>query len=96
MLSDLGRRLVSWILEAGYTEFEPSASNWLYATPERRSSFGEGWAERVLHSAFAAQALDRELADRAGLARMAEGWRRWSQTADGWFLLPSGEVIAWA
>lgn len=91
-----GRRLVSWILEAGFTEFVPSASNWLYATPERRAWFGDGWAQRVLHSAFAAQALERELTDQAGLARMAGGWRRWSQSPDGWFLIPSGEIIAWA
>ena len=93
---DAGRHLVSWILAAGFTEFEPSASHWLYATGERRAWFGEGWAERVLHSAFAEQALTRELTGAAGLARMAAGWRRWSQAADGWFLLPSGEIIAWA
>ncbi|WP_342023625.1 methyltransferase domain-containing protein [Arthrobacter citreus] len=93
---DAGRRLVAWTLEAGFTEFEPSSSNWLYATEERRSWFGGGWADRVLHSAFAEQALDRELTDQAGLERMAAGWRRWAQASDGWFLLPSGEVIAWA
>lgn len=93
---DAGRRLMAWTLEAGFTEFEPSASSWLYATEERRAWFGGGWADRVLHSAFAGQALDRGLADRAGLERIAAGWRRWAQAPDGWFLLPSGEVIAWA
>ena len=93
---DAGRRLVGWVLEAGFTEFVPSASSWLYATPDRRSWFGAAWADRVLHSAFAEQALERELADEAGLARVAAGWRRWSQSAEGWFLVPSGEIIAWA
>lgn len=93
---DAGRRLTAWILEAGFTEFEPSASSWLYATPERRDWFGSGWADRVLHSAFAGQALERELTDQAGLERMAGGWRRWAQAPDGWFLMPSGEVLAWA
>lgn len=93
---DAGRRLVAWTLEAGFTEFEPSASTWLYATAERRSWFGDSWADRVLHSAFAAQALERELTDRPGLERMAAAFRHWSRAADGWFLLPAGEVIAWA
>ena len=93
---DAGRRLISWVLEAGFTEFEASASHWLYATAERRAGFGGGWAERVLHSAFADQALDRGLCDAAGLRRLAGGWRKWSQAPDGWFLLPSGEILAWA
>ena len=91
---DAGRRLTAWTLDAGVAEYEPSASNWLYATPERRAWLGNGWADRVLHSAFAEQALERELTDAAGLTRLAGGWRRWTQAPDGWFLIPSGEIIA--
>ncbi len=91
---DAGRHLLAWALEAGFTEITPSSSNWLYATPDQRSWYAEVWAERVLHSAFAGQALERGLADRAGLERMAAGWQEWGAAPDGWFLMPCGELLA--
>ncbi|MBT1001404.1 methyltransferase domain-containing protein [Paenarthrobacter sp. DKR-5] len=91
---DAGRRLVSWALAAGFTDVEPSSANWLYATPEQRDWQAGVWSERVLHSAFAEQALERQLADRAALERIAAGWRRWAAAPDGWFLIPNGEILA--
>ena len=43
-------------------------------------------AERVTASAFAAQALDRGLAARADLERIAEGWRAWARDPEALFL----------
>lgn len=91
---DGGRRLLGWTLEAGFTDVQPSASSWLYATPERREAHGGSWADRVLHSAFAEQALERGLAERAELERISAGWRRWAADPAGWFLMPSAEVLA--
>lgn len=91
---DGGRRLLGWALAAGFTDVEPSASNWLYATPQRRREHGGSWAERVLHSAFAEQALERNLADRPALERISAGWRSWAEDPAGWFLMPSAEVLA--
>ncbi|MCC3281458.1 class I SAM-dependent methyltransferase [Arthrobacter sp. zg-Y916] len=90
---DAGRRLVSWALEAGFTEVEASSSNWLYATEERRRWHAGAWSQRVLHSAFADQALDLGLS-REDLQRIADGWLRWGEAQDGWFLMPSGELLA--
>ncbi|WP_323959403.1 methyltransferase domain-containing protein [Arthrobacter sp. JZ12] len=90
---DAGRHLLAWAHEAGLTDIEPSSSNWLYATEDRRRWHAEAWAERVLTSAFAEQTLERGLADQAALERMAAGWRRWGESPDGWFLIPSGELI---
>ena len=91
---DAGRHLLSWVLEAGFTEVFPSSSNWLYATPEQRTKHAQSWADRVLHSALAEQALERGLADRDGLERIAAGWLEWAQAPDGWFLMPCGELLA--
>lgn len=91
---DAGRHLLSWAQDAGFTEIRPSSSNWIYATAERRAGHAESWANRVLHSAFAEQALERGLTDRPGLERLAEGWRRWGRTEDGFFLIPNVELIA--
>ncbi len=30
----------------------------------------------------------------ADLARISAGWHRWGSTDDGWFLIPTGGVIA--
>jgi len=91
---DAGRRLLSWALEAGFTEFVPSSSNWLYATEDRRRWFAGTWSQRILHSAFAEQAIERGLASAQDLERMADGWTRWAAAPDGWFLIPSGELLA--
>lgn len=91
---DAGRRLVSWAQQAGFTDVAPSSSNWLYATAQQRRWQSRVWSERVLHSAFAEQALEYGLANEADLARIAAGWHRWGSTDDGYFLIPNGEVIA--
>jgi ubiquinone/menaquinone biosynthesis C-methylase UbiE len=91
---DAGRRLVSWAQQAGFTDVAPSSSNWLYATAQQRRWQSRVWSERVLHSAFADQALEYGLANEADLARIAAGWHRWGSTDDGFFLIPNGEVIA--
>lgn len=91
---DAGRRLVSWAQAAGFTDVAPSSSNWLYATSQQRRWQARVWGERVLHSAFADQALEYGFANEADLARISAGWHRWGATADGWFLIPNGELIA--
>ncbi|KAD4060109.1 methyltransferase domain-containing protein [Arthrobacter yangruifuii] len=90
---DAGRHLLGWALEAGFTDVVPSSSNWLYATPEERRAFAGSWSERILHSAFAEQSLDRGLADRQELERLAAGWQEWSAAPDGWFLIPCAELL---
>ncbi|MCE3244711.1 MAG: SAM-dependent methyltransferase, partial [Arthrobacter sp.] len=91
---DAGRRLVSWAQAAGFTDVAPSSSNWLYATGQQRRWQARVWGERVLHSAFADQALEYGFAQEADLTRISAGWHRWGSTDDGWFLIPNGEVIA--
>ncbi|BCW08161.1 class I SAM-dependent methyltransferase [Arthrobacter sp. NtRootA1] len=91
---DAGRRLVSWAQQAGFAQVAPSSSNWLYATAQQRAWQSRVWSERVLHSAFAEQALEYGFANEADLARIAAGWHRWGATEDGYFLIPNGEVIA--
>jgi ubiquinone/menaquinone biosynthesis C-methylase UbiE len=91
---DAGRRLVSWAQAAGFTDVAPTSSNWLYATGQQRRWQARVWGERVLHSAFADQALEYSFANAADLARISAGWHRWGSTDDGWFLIPNGEIIA--
>jgi 2-polyprenyl-3-methyl-5-hydroxy-6-metoxy-1,4-benzoquinol methylase len=90
---DAGRRLLAWARAAGFGNVVASASVWLYATPEERRSWGYGWAERTVKSGFARQARERGLATESQLAVLADGWRRWADSEDGWFTVLHGEVL---
>ena len=89
-----GRLLKSWAREAGFTEVASSASVWLYESPAEREWWGGLWADRALKSSFAEHAVTYGVTDRAGLERIADGWREWAAAEDGWLLMPHGEVLA--
>ena len=78
---DAGRRLMEWVRAAGFTDIHPTASTWLYATPEARAEWAELWA-------------GRRLGDRNVPAATAEAFRDWAAAADGWFAFINGEVLA--
>ena len=91
---DAGRRLLSWAKAAGFEDVTATASTWCYANAEDRAWWGGMWADRILESALARQAVDSGLATRADLERMSAGWRQWADAEDGWYLVPHGEIIA--
>ena len=91
---DAGRRLLSWVLEAGFEDVTPSAGLWCFAEPGDRDWWAGSWAERVQHSSFASHALDGGHADAADLAELAGAWREWAAQDDGWFVVVHGEVLA--
>jgi ubiquinone/menaquinone biosynthesis C-methylase UbiE len=88
-----GRQLFSWALAAGLRDVTPGSSTWCYAGDEDRTWWGSSWAERIVDSAIARQAVEGGFATRSELARLSEGWRRWSAAEDGWFSLLHGEVL---
>ena len=90
---DAGRRMLSWARAAGFTEVTPSATTWLFATPEDRAWWGGLWADRTVRSVSAAQNLERGFATAEELERIAEGWRTWAAAPDGWFAVLHGEVV---
>jgi SAM-dependent methyltransferase len=89
---DAGRRLKSWARAAGLEIRTSTADVWCYSTPEDVAWWGGLWAERIVESAMARQALERGLADRPTLERLAAGWRAWSASPDAWFVIVHGEV----
>lgn len=91
---DAGRHTLHWALAAGFAEVTPSASVWCFATAEDRAWWGGMWAERILDSAIATQALDSGYATRADLAAISDAWRTWAAAPDGWVTLLHGEILA--
>jgi ubiquinone/menaquinone biosynthesis C-methylase UbiE len=90
---DAGRRLHAWARQAGFTDVTASASVWCFASSGDRRWWGGLWAERVVASSFATQALEGGFAIRDDLEEMAASWRRWVDHPDGWFSLLHGEVL---
>ncbi|NTW42039.1 MAG: methyltransferase domain-containing protein [Cellulomonadaceae bacterium] len=93
---DAGRHLVHWAHEAGFdpADLTPGAGVWCYATPTDRTWWSQVWAERVTSSAFAQHAVRHALADDVALEVLADAWRAWGRSQDGWFAILHGELLA--
>jgi SAM-dependent methyltransferase len=91
--ADAGRRLVAWAHAAGFTAVQCSASAWCFATVDEREWWGGVWAERVVASRLAEQALERGLATPADLERIASGFHEWVAHPDAWFAVLHGEIL---
>jgi len=90
---DAGRHLRSWAMRAGFTSVESSGSVWCYSNDAERVWWSNMWADRVVESDFATQALERGAATVDDLGMLAEAWREWGRSADGWFTVLHGEVL---
>jgi SAM-dependent methyltransferase len=90
---DAGRHLYAWAHAAGFTDVQPGASLWCFATPEDRAWWGASWAERITTSSIAEQAADEKFATPAELQQISDGFRRWAGHPDGWMVLVHGEII---
>ncbi len=90
---DAGRRLKSWALAAGLEVASSSAGVWCFSSAADVRWWGRMWAERVVGSAMADQAVERGLATRGDLDRLARGWREWASAPDAWFTVLHGELL---
>jgi SAM-dependent methyltransferase len=90
---DAGRRLLCWAHAAGFTDVTASSSTWCFADAADRAWWGGLWADRILKSDMARQAVASGAATRPDLQRIADGWRRWAAHDDGWLSILHGEVV---
>ena len=93
--ADAGRSLLGWAQTAGFTEIQPSSSTWTFAEPESRQWWGELWADRMVFSSVAQQAVDYGLSSPDELQAIAAAWRHWLEQDDGFFVVVHAELIAW-
>ena len=92
--ADAGRHLPEWFAAAGIDDVEVSSSTWTFASPEDRAWWGGLWADRVVASSFATQAVEYGLATPGDLAAMGQAFRRWADLDVGVFVLVHVEVLA--
>jgi SAM-dependent methyltransferase len=90
---DAGRRLLSWARAVGFEDVTATSSTWCLSTPEDRAWWGGMWAERILRSAMAEQALATGAATEAELRRISDGWLEWAAAGDGWMSILHGEIL---
>jgi hypothetical protein len=93
--ADAGRSLLGWAQTAGFTEIQPSSSTWTFAEPKSRQWWGELWADRMVFSSVAEQAVDYGLSSHDELQAIAAAWRNWLEQDDGFFVVVHAELIAW-
>jgi len=92
--ADAGRHLPAWVRAAGFTDLRVGTATWTFAEPESRAWWGELWADRIVRSALADQAVAYGYSDAAELADLAAGWRAWAADPDGFFAVIHTEVLA--
>lgn len=90
---DAGRHLRSWALRAGFSDIRCSASVWCFADDEDRGWWGGMWADRVVQSAFADQAVEGGRSSLEELESMSAAWLDWVEASDGWFAVLHGEIL---
>ena len=90
---DAGRHLLRWARQAGLSDVAPSLATWLFADPDGREWWGSTWAARVVSSSFAEQAVEYGLASTQDMHAMSAAWTEWLADADGWFVVPHGQLI---
>ena len=90
---DAGRRLRGWAAATGLNDVRLTTSAWTYADESACRWWGESQAERYSGKVFSDQAMERGV-DSERLARIGDGWRRWSAAPDAWFVIVHGELMA--
>jgi SAM-dependent methyltransferase len=90
---DAGRRLLAWAHAAGLPDVTATSTTWCFATPADRGWWGRMWAERIVRSDLARQAVTSGAAAEEDLHRIAEGWRAWAAAQDGWLSILHGEIL---
>ena len=90
---DAGRQLKSWALAAGLDVVSSTAGVWCFSSKDDVAWWGSMWAERVVGSNMADQAIAQGLASLPDLERLARGWRRWAAAPDAWFAVLHGEIL---
>lgn len=88
-----GRWLKFWATEAGARNVSTSSSTWVFSSDQERKWWGNLWADRVLDSSFAAQAVEYGIATKVELKQISDGWRAWINRPGSLFAVPNVELL---
>ena len=90
-----GRHLVAWARESGIdrSRITATASIWCYSSSEERAYWGNMWADRLLNSSLAKNAIDGGFATQESINYFTKGWREWIADDNGWYTFTHGEIL---
>jgi SAM-dependent methyltransferase len=90
----IGPSLLGLARSGGFADILVSSTCWTFADPQSRRWWGGLWADRVLYSRFAEQAIDYGLSDTEELQTIARAFVNWAASPDGVFIVPHVEILA--
>jgi SAM-dependent methyltransferase len=91
---DAARHLKGWVLGAGLDVVSVTASTWVWSAPDEVGWWAQMWAERVVASALADQAVSQGEATAADLRGIADGFRAWGADPAACWIIPHAEILA--
>ena len=90
---DAGRELTRWVRAAGFGEYELRPDVAALDGEEARI-WGRTWSQRILHSEVGSQALEYGYAKQSDLDRISEGWTRFAEADEPFFMFAQIAVLA--
>lgn len=91
--ANAGRNLLGWAQRAGLRDSTYSTSTWTFAVPDERTWWSDLWAERIVASTLAEQAVAYGVASKGELAEIAAAWRAWAERPGAVFVVLHGELL---
>lgn len=91
---DAGRYLKQWARAAGFTDVNFTTSTWTFSSDDDRAFWGGMWADRILESAIAPQAIEYGICEHTELQGISAAFREWTDNPDATFIVPHCEIIA--
>ena len=90
---DAGRTLAAWVRAGGLAELEIHP-NVAAMDGEEARIWGRTWSQRILHSGIADQALEYGLAEQHDLQVLSDGWSKWAESPEPFFMFTQIAVLA--
>ncbi|KAL2178406.1 S-adenosyl-L-methionine-dependent methyltransferase [Thermothelomyces heterothallicus CBS 202.75] len=90
-----GRRLLSWVLEAGAErgDVEVSFGTWCYSAPEDRRAWGGSMINRLRTGQMRDKGIELGIVTEEGIEEMIKAWEEWIGADDATLGIMNGEVI---
>jgi ubiquinone/menaquinone biosynthesis C-methylase UbiE len=86
-----------WAQQAGFPReaITCSAGTWCFSEPAEREWWSGIWTERLRAPNYVENAVENGYGQcsREDLEKLAEVWREWGKSKNGWFTLTHGEII---
>jgi ubiquinone/menaquinone biosynthesis C-methylase UbiE len=91
---DAGRRLLSWVREAGFAAPTFTTSSWAFSTPEDRAWWADLWSGRTGVTKYVQRVEELGVSSRQELVDLGAAFQAWAAIPDGVFAFIHGEVVA--